>query len=288
MFKLVETWMLVKSLMIKQAQKSGSHSTNVQAQSLNITNGLSYGEAKEIAQDVFNTNFFRLSSAAHEIAEKRVAELIEGLLLKLSLNLPEVPSSINDPDFQYILFEAQKQYARNGNPQSKELLINLLTKRINSPSALEVIISNEAIVTISKLTSDQLLALKLLYILTEHKPNYLAQNIKDHLVHFVMPIVKKIKIGTADFEHLLYTSCCNKESQKNRLADIYQNAFPQELATQDVNGYIIQQCPEIKPFFPLWNSRGFCLLSLTSVGKYIGQVLFETDEIVKQVQVVKT
>lgn len=261
-----------------QTQKSGSNSVNIQTQNLNISNGLSYSEAKEVAQDVFDNNFYRLSNTAREIAENRASELVNDFLHKLHINSPIISDSINDPDFQYVLFEAQKQYARNGNVQIKELLVNVLTKRINTPSILDIVICNEAIISISKLTNNQLIALELIYTLTVQKPSDLATNVKEHLIKYVLPIVNKIKIEPTDLEHLLYASCCNKESIKNYLADIYQKAFPQEFTSHDPNGYIILQCPDIHLMFPLWHSSIFCQLSLTSVGKYIGQLLSETEQ----------
>ena len=44
-----------------QKQQSGDSSTNLQGQSIVVSQGISYSDAKEIALDVYKANFLKLS-----------------------------------------------------------------------------------------------------------------------------------------------------------------------------------------------------------------------------------
>ena len=47
-----------------QSSKSGNNSTTLQVETVNIQHGFSYSDVKEIALDVFRSNFLELSQVA--------------------------------------------------------------------------------------------------------------------------------------------------------------------------------------------------------------------------------
>ena len=67
-----------------KSQKSGDNSINLQAESLTINTGLSIGHVKELALEVFENNFHKLSGAAREIAGQRAQEITEQFITELS------------------------------------------------------------------------------------------------------------------------------------------------------------------------------------------------------------
>ena len=69
--------------MADQSQKSGDSSFSIQAKTISITTGITYSEAKEIALDVFKTNFIQLKGEALQLVDARAEELLTSYLEKL-------------------------------------------------------------------------------------------------------------------------------------------------------------------------------------------------------------
>ena len=111
----------------KRLQKGGRNSTNIQADNINI--GITYIDAKKIAEDVFKANFLNLTDRAEKIAYQRASTLIMKFLEELRIRSPESIQSFQDPDMQYDLFIAQRDYARSGNESLSKMLVDLLVER---------------------------------------------------------------------------------------------------------------------------------------------------------------
>src|SRR6185436_5811113 len=124
---------LLKTSMLNrdQEQQVTQGSTAIQvAGNLTVTKtGLTYAEVRDVALDVFRSNFYHLSAVAKETAETRAGEITEQFLLKLQKEFPAGLEKSKDPDFQYALFTVQKEYARNGDKDLGELLVDLLVDR---------------------------------------------------------------------------------------------------------------------------------------------------------------
>lgn len=63
----------------RQSQEGGHSSTNIQAHG-DITIGLGYSDVKEIAMDVFKTNFMELKNIATLVAYERAESLLDSTL----------------------------------------------------------------------------------------------------------------------------------------------------------------------------------------------------------------
>ena len=66
-----------------QIQKAGDNSTNIQAGSVTVHQGLSLSEVRKLALDVFRSNFFELAGEAKHIARQRAEEVTENFLKRL-------------------------------------------------------------------------------------------------------------------------------------------------------------------------------------------------------------
>ena len=112
-----------------QNQESGDNSTNLQGKTIIINQGLSYADAKEIALDVFKSNFLELSAKAAETAKRRAEELVDNFLNELKQRAPESLNKMEDPGMQYAIFTAQKEYAKTGDKDLSKLLVDILVDR---------------------------------------------------------------------------------------------------------------------------------------------------------------
>lgn len=112
-----------------QKQEGGDHSTNLQSKTVTIYQGISYAEAKEIALDVFKANFIQLKQEAAEIAKTRAEEITDVFLEKLNSRNPDAIRNFNEPALQDALFTAQKEYAKTGDKDLGDLLVDILVDR---------------------------------------------------------------------------------------------------------------------------------------------------------------
>lgn len=196
----------------KNIIKTGSDSVNIQdSQNVTVDNsqnyGLSYVDAKEIALDVFKSNFYKLSGEAADIAIKRVENFTEDLMSKMQAEHEQLLNNFSDPDLQYTLYEAQKTVARKNDKQISELLMELIINRANeSDESLLQITLNESIEVMGKLSKRQVDLLTLIFTsfyLTPMLLNY-KENLYDFFQNHFMNFYHN-DFSAGDYQHFNYT-----------------------------------------------------------------------------------
>lgn len=210
-------------------QVNGKNSTNQQAEEIINNYGLSYSEVKEIALDVFKKNFYQLSAEANQLAFERAKKFIEDYMEKLIKENPSGIKKCQDPDFQYVLFDAQKNYARSGDGNQEMLLINLLVERSKQDerNTLQIVL-NESISVINKLTQRQIDLLSFIYLIRYTK-NSLTPTINDlvsYFNQFFMPIINGVSENYTDIQHLLYTGCGTESIGSVNVYEIIRDVYP--------------------------------------------------------------
>lgn len=195
-----------------QAQLVGDGATAVQAAgNVTITQvGLSYSEVRDVALDVFRSNFYQLAAPAMETARARAEEITENFLKKLQTDHPEGFSKGQDPDFQHALFTVQKEYARNGDQELGDLLVDLLVDRSKQDQRdILQIVLNESLNTAPKLTDSQLAILAIIFLF-RYTQNHGIGNHEQLGAYFdknVFPFASKIVKGNSSYQHLEFTGC---------------------------------------------------------------------------------
>lgn len=193
----------------KQSQKSSDNSLNVQA-GRDVHVGLGYADVKAIALDVFQANFYNLSEEASNLAKERAEELTTSFLKELSEKKPESLQNMSDPDMQYALYTAQKEYARHGDKEISEVLVDVLIERAASPDrSLLQIVMNESLDVVSKLTNDQLDTLSLIFILRYTKKLNIGntQEFEQYIMNTILPLVNNLHEEESHYQHLEYAGC---------------------------------------------------------------------------------
>lgn len=215
--------------MAKQIQKGGSRSTNVQAQQVNITQGISYSEVRQIAQDVFKANFYQLASDAEDVARTRAEEITEKFLEKLEQENQEAISQAKDPDFQYALFNVQKEYARTGDVDLGDLLVDMLVDRTKEESrTLLQIVLNESLSVAPKLTPDQLAALSIAFLFryTVFQSISNLDSLNQYLDTFVAPFVNSLTKKASCYQHLEFAGCVSIGLGSIMVEKILRDRYP--------------------------------------------------------------
>lgn len=193
----------------RQSQEGGDASVNLQAQG-NITVGLSHTETRRVAMDVFEANFIRLRDEAAALVWERAETFLRSFLEQSTRQgLTTIPEGGN-PDFQAAFFSAQRDYARSGDADLGDLLVQLLVDRARVEQRdLRQIVLNESLMVAPKLTPDQLDALSLILIL-KHSGLPRVESLADfHVVldDLLLPFIAGASHKLSAYQHLEYVGC---------------------------------------------------------------------------------
>lgn len=216
----------------RQEINAGDESTNVQGGNVLVIqqSGLNYDQVRQVAMDIFKNNFYDLGEKASELAKKRAEEITNKYIEELHKNSLSSLQNTQDPDVRYSLYEIQKSYARHGNTEKANLLVDLLVKRtLIEQHSFETIVLNEALKTVSKLTAEQINIMSLIFIVRDI---YLRDNppFEFYYETFFDKYLDIIDIpqGRMFYEHLIYSGCITIEKNSETLADLIEqfNSHP--------------------------------------------------------------
>lgn len=191
-------------------QEAGNESTNLQAQSITIHQGISYKDARDIAIDVYKSNYLQLSRDAATIATERATIITEHFLERLKVENEQALQSMREPSMQMALYNAQKAYATTGDNDLEEVLVNILVERAaQDKRTLKQITLDESLVVAPKLTFEQMDALTLNFLISKtHNPRVVnIETLKHYLCKEIAPFVASLQMESSAFEHLQYAGC---------------------------------------------------------------------------------
>src|SRR5262245_13812868 len=188
--------------------------------------------ATVVEQEVYDANTYKLQRIAEKRARHRAEEVTEKILSKLQMENPAGLWQVNDPDFQYALFTVQKEYARTGDKDLGDLLVNLLVDRSKQEQrSLLQIVLNESLNTAPKLTEDQLAILSVILFFKNGENDIVGDHevFTNFLDRFVAPFASKIVKNLAAYRHLSFAGCGIIEHDSSDLESIlyrkYQGLF---------------------------------------------------------------
>lgn len=213
-----------------QSQHVAGGATAVQAAgNVSITTiGLSYSEVRDVALDVFRANFYQLAGPAMETAKARAEEITENFLHKLQNEYPDGFKKGQDPDFQHALFTVQKEFARNGDRDLGDLLVDLLVDRSKQDlrDILQIVL-NESLATAPKLTNDQLAVLAIIFLF-RYTQNHGVGNhdlLGKYLDAHVLPFTGKLTKSSACYQHLEFTGCGSIQMTDIMLEQVFEQTY---------------------------------------------------------------
>lgn len=274
--------LVIKMFGSKKRLTAGDDSTNIQAEKVNVYNGISYVDAREIALQTFKDNFYELSEVARRTALERAEELVNAFLNKLKKETPEAISKIEEPDVQYSVINAQKQYARYGQKENLQILVDLLKTRFQmEEGSLKSIVLNESIEVMSKLTINQIKLITALFLVKNCKL-VKARHLIEILSKIMTDDLSQFQRDISFFEHLMYAGVAvndvtNNSSQK--LEYFIRSSYSEELVKKVEGNTLDELYPPVREqfitdtlsesVFETWNNSFLSRYALTSVGKTI-------------------
>ena len=218
----------------KQNIRAGNESTNVQGKDITVNqyNGLTYSDVKEVAMDIFKSNFYELGEKAAENARDRAEQITNDYLEKLEKDSPESINNVDDPDVQYAIYTTQMQHARLGNKEISELLVEVLVSRtkIVDETFLRLVL-NESLQVIPKLTLRQIDALTFLFLVREAR----YEGSLEEYISTVMPFSESLSLESIFYQHLQYTGCISISIASSEFNNIVKKNYPDRFEKSNVN-----------------------------------------------------
>lgn len=150
-------------------QKAGNNSAQLQAGVINIYNGITEERAREIYKEEFE-KVIEFTQDAKKTAIERVCELENRVIPKLS-KVDKGLEFFSDPDFQFLLIEAQKAAARSERPVDYDLLSELLLHRVKNDSDREKRLGiKKAVEIVDSISDEALLGLTVFHAVSRFSP----------------------------------------------------------------------------------------------------------------------
>lgn len=246
-----------------QSQDVGHSATAIQAGgSVTVVNvGVTSSEARAIALDVARATFYELTGAAKDTASTRVEEITDQVIKKLEKDFPAGLQKAKDPDFQYALFTVQKEYARNGDKDLGDLLVDLLIDRSKQDQRdILQIVLNESLSTAPKLTDTHLAALAVIFLFkyTQHHGVGNHQMFGEYLDKHLLPFASKLSKNRAGYQHLEFSGCGSVGLAGNSLEGIlgitYQGQFLNGFDQSEIASRAISVGQDSRFFMPCLNA----------------------------------
>ena len=230
-------------------QEGGDGSSNIQAESVNVYNGITYTDAKEIALDVFNSNFVKLKNEAAQIATERAEEITEKFVKELNEKSPESLGEFNKPALQDALFQTQKEYAKSGDTDLGDLLVDILVDRAKTPerNMLQIVL-DESLLVAPKFTTEQLDSLTLNFLLVQTRNISIVniESFKKYLEDIISKFIENLTSERTSYNHIEYLGCGHvragdygqlENNLKNTYKAIFSNGFSKEEFEEKVGDF---------------------------------------------------
>jgi hypothetical protein len=246
-----------------QNQDVGDSATAIQAGgNVTVINvGVTSAEARAIALDVAKGTFYELTGAAKETASIRVEEITDQVIKKLEKDFPAGLQKAKDPDFQYALYTVQKEYARNGDKDLGDLLVDLLVDRSKQDQRdILQIVLNESLSTAPKLTETHLAALAVIFLFkyTQNHSIGTHQMFGEYLDKHLLAFVSKLSKNHAGYQHLEFSGCgsigsLGGNTLEGILGTLYQGQFLKGFDQSEIENRAISLGLDSRFFIPCLN-----------------------------------
>jgi hypothetical protein len=211
----------------KQAQSTTGESTALQAgRDIVIVQGVTATEVRQIALDVMRSNLLEYAGQARTTALERGNEISDKFVSKLQSEHPQGLEQARAPGFQDALFTVQKEYAKAGDKDLGDLLVDLLVDRTKQSERdiLQLVLS-ESLVTAPKLTNPQINLLSIIFMLRYVSMSVptlpdLAKRLE------VPPLTGGFANSSSALQHLEFAGCGTSSIGSIALEGILSQTYP--------------------------------------------------------------
>ena len=193
--------------MPKQDQRVGEGATAIQTTG-DVSIGISPVQMGEIMMSLASQLHIYFSDAETK-AEERFQKFRDDVLEQFANTERANPEAFKEPDFQYLLRDAQAAFARSGDEDVGNALVGLLAQRsLLTSGSRAALILNQATETVSKLTKEELAVLTVGFVLIYTgggAGNY--SQLLARIESLVVPLIDSLPSGRTSHDYLASLGC---------------------------------------------------------------------------------
>jgi hypothetical protein len=199
-----------------QAQKVEGTSRAIQSgRDTIISHGVSKEEIKEIIEATAAAQLNLLTRVAESLINARLDDFKATILDQVENRVGAFRrEAFQDPDFIYLLGRAQHAYARSGDLQLRDTLIDLIARRSQATGRTRLSLTlNEAVEKAACLTKNEFAELSAVYLLryAVHRGIKNLQMLVDEFKRMMVPLLPDISNEPPSYEYLEAQACAKIE-----------------------------------------------------------------------------
>lgn len=196
----------------RQNQRVAAGATAIQsARDTNINEGISPNQMQQIIETVA-AQVPVYAAIAREIVDSRLKDFEGRVMSRFDSDAKTKSEAFKDPDFQYLLGQAQHAFARSGEDEAGNLLVDLIAERskCNKRDRLALTL-NQSVETAATLTINEYAELAFCYIFSQtraldaHDLNSFYRILNDR----INPYIDDISKSKSSYSYLEAQRCAN-------------------------------------------------------------------------------
>lgn len=214
--------------MTRQIQKTSSSEIAVQSGRDTVINQSVDEEAMKQIMESIADQIPKYAEIARQLVDQRIDEFEKRIIDRFVDSSKANSTAFKDPDFQYLVGQAQHMFVRTGDEVSRDTLIDLIARRsLVSERNRQSLVLNQAVETAAVLTKNEYAELSIVFLLAYTKQAKLSNYPKfiEYLRRNVDPLINDISDTRASYEYLVSQACCTisigSKNLRNLLVEKY-------------------------------------------------------------------
>lgn len=213
----------------RRMRQGGDESTNLQSgRDITIHNGIAPEQMGAILRDALDANVPAMRAIAAEEVRQRLDDFANRFTEKTH-DSPEALHATSDPDIQAAFISAGIGYARSGDEDLGEILIDLVRDRTQQSSrSLMALVLNDAVDITPKLTDGEIAILTIAWRLLRTTDTSLGdfERLKGLLAEF-SNLIPHLPKGDASYLHLQALGCISINPLSSiSLGEVFKRSYP--------------------------------------------------------------
>lgn len=171
----------------------------------------------------------KLAQAAAAIVEVRLKSFKEEIIERFERDSSVKSEAFSDPDFQQVLLEAQRAYARTGNTDSHTTLVDLIANRSSeNTGSRRAFAINESISIVSRLTQGEIAELAFSFFV-RFTQNHIVNSLPsfcEHINIYIDEFLDDIELEPQSYHYLAAQRCVTISVGSIGLLEIWKRIYP--------------------------------------------------------------
>lgn len=226
----------------RRMSQDGEQSENYQAgRDIAVYQGMSPDEVSGLLREALESNALQMRSIAKEELQNRIQDFSERFVEKTK-DEPDVIQATSDPDVQAAFIEAGIGFARSGDEDLGEILIDLVADRAKQGTrTLLAVVLNDAVTIAPRLTDGEMAILTIAWrLLRTVDRGLVSLQALAGFIREISDLIPYIPRGDASYLHLQSLGCVGIGIGSISFDHVWLNSY-RGLFT---NGFTWEQVPE--------------------------------------------